>query len=38
MDFSEEVPTRQDIIKCYNLIVGGIDDEASYGIPDRAYG
>ncbi|MYB34383.1 MAG: restriction endonuclease [Gammaproteobacteria bacterium] len=32
------MPTRKDIIKSYNLIVGGIDDKASYGEIERAYG
>ncbi|MCY4312171.1 MAG: restriction endonuclease [Gammaproteobacteria bacterium] len=32
------MPTRQEIIKSYNLIVGGIDDKANYDEPERAYG
>ncbi len=32
------IPTREDIIKSYNLIVGGIDEQASSDDQERAYG
>lgn len=34
---SESVPSRRDIIKAYNLIVGGIDERAS-NSENRSYG